>query len=253
MTISWSWNISLEIERTSLETQATDFAQRLTKTVRAVAPQCDPFKALNIEGTPRVSVRQNPSVGIPLAVGGQPFLNLKVDYRCCLDRDGDFLAVEKSKIEVVPMAGTGPIFRYEYDRNSGKVPSAHMHVHAHRDAFTFLMAKAGQSTRRARLRADANAVPSLQSIHFPLGGHRFRPCLEDVLETLIEEFGVDKQEGTMAALKDGRAEWRRTQTRAVVRDDPASAIDVLRNLGYDVEWASEGDPPSVRWDRLQQH
>lgn len=160
---------------------------------------------------------QNLSVGIPLAVGEQPFLNCKVDYRCCLDRDDDFLAVEKSKLEVVPMAGAGPIFRYEYGRNSGKVPSVHMHVHAHRGAFTFLMAKAVQSTRRARSRPDANSVPSLQSIHFLLGGHRFRPRLEVVLETLIEEFGVGKQKSTQATPKDRRAQWRRTQTRAVVR------------------------------------
>lgn len=243
----------MEIDRSSLEAQATEFAQRLTKTVHAVAPQCDPFTARNIEGTPRVSVRQNPAIGIPLTVGGSPFLNLKVDYRCCLDGEGDFLAVETSKIEVIPMAGTGPIFRYEYDRNSTKVPAAHMHVHAHRDAFTFLMAKAGSSTRRARLRADANAVPSLQSIHFPLGGHRFRPCVEDILETLIEEFGVDKQEGTLAALEAGRAAWRRTQTRSVVRDDPDSAIAVLRSLGYEVGWKLEQEPPPVRWDRLRQH
>lgn len=74
-----------------------------------------------------------------------------------------------------------------------------------------------------------------------------------MLETLIEKFEVDKQEGAKAALKNGRAQWCRTQTRAVARDDPASAIEVLQKLGYHVEWASEGDPPTVRWDRLQQH
>ncbi len=30
-----------------------------------------------------------------------------------------------------------------------------------------------------------------QDIHFPMGGHRFRVCLEDVVELVIREFGVE--------------------------------------------------------------
>ncbi|WP_423057346.1 hypothetical protein [Brevibacterium linens] len=240
-------------EVSSLEDQAQKFAQSLTATVHAVDPDCEPFTAKYVEGAPRLAVRQSPSKGIPLKVDGVPFLDLKVIFECCMDSKGDYLAVEKSRIEVTPKAGSGPTFRYEYDRNYTKAPPAHMHVHAHRDAFTYLMATAGNSSKRSKRRVESGKVPSLQDIHFPLGGHRFRPCLEDILEILIEEFGVDMQPGTLKALRDGRANWRRTQARSVARDDPQSAVDVLRSLGYDVVWNRSGEEPPVRWDRLEQY
>ena len=74
---------------------------------------------------------------------GAPLLLLKATFECCLDGDQKYMAVEKSKIEVLPTNSRQPIFRYEYDRNATQVPTAHMHVHAHRDAFTYLMARSG--------------------------------------------------------------------------------------------------------------
>lgn len=240
-------------DRNSLREQAQEFAQSLTATVHSVAPDCEPFTAKIVEGSPRISVRQSPREGIPLKVGGVPFLDLKVIFECCIDSKGHYLAVEKSRMEVSAKAGSGgPIFRYEYDRKYTQAPPAHMHVHAHRDAFTYLMATGGDSSKMARRRTKSDKVPSLQDIHFPVGGHRFRPCLEDVLEILIVEFGVDQQPGTLKALQDGRANWRRTQTRSVVRDDPESAVSILRELGYEIEWPRNEDEPEVRWDRLTQ-
>lgn len=98
----------------------------------------------------------------------------------------------------------------------------------------------------------SDAVPSIQDVHFPMGGHRFRPCLEDVLHMLIEEFGIDRQSETFQALEEGRIAWRRKQARSVVRDDPESAVNALRQLGYDVDWRHESGEPPVRWDRLRE-
>lgn len=235
----------------SQEQQSQTFAEDLTRTVQSVVPDCDPFTAVITDRL--VSVRQSPREGVTLRVDGKPLLQLKATFRCGMDRDGDYLAIEKSGFEVLPHSGRQPIFRYEYVRDNRDAPVSHAHLHAHRDAFTYLMAKAGVSTKRAKRRATTDGIPQIQDLHFPLGGHRFRPCLEDVLETLIEEFGVDQEPGTMDALRAGREAWRRTQTKSVVRDDPASAIDVLRNLGYEVEWASDEPEPPVRRDRLRQH
>jgi hypothetical protein len=185
-------------------------------------------------------------------VGQNPLLTLKVVFECVLDGDQEFMAIEKSSIKVFPLTGGHPIFRYEYDRAASAVPAAHMHVHAHRDAFTYLMAKSGSGTRRGRRRSEAESVPSIDQLHFTLGGHRFRPCLEDILHMLIDEFGIDSHAETFAALEQGRAEWRRKQTKSVVRDDPESAVEALRKLGYDVTWPhGESPEPPVRWDRLQ--
>jgi hypothetical protein len=44
-------------------------------------------------------------------------------------------------------------------------------------------------------------------LHFPRGGHRFRPCVEDILPVLMQAFGVtpagDRREA-LQALADGR-------------------------------------------------
>lgn len=87
----------------------------------------------------------------------------------------------------------------------------------------------------------------MHELHFPLGGHRFRPCLEDVLQMLVEEFGIDTADGALDALAAGREKWRRHQTGAVVRDAPEEAVRVLRELGYMVETPSGGPVfPNVR-------
>jgi hypothetical protein len=90
----------------------------------------------------------------------------------------------------------------------------------------------------------------MQDVHFPVGGPRFRPCLEDVLEMLIDEFGIDNAKESSNALARGRQKWRRIQTRTVVRDDPESAVTELKSLGYDVAWQHNDEEPSVRWEWL---
>ena len=90
----------------------------------------------------------------------------------------------------------------------------------------------------------------MQDLHFPVGGHRFRPALEDVLEMLIDEFGVDKSGDTLERLQAARVRWRRTQTRAAARDAPGAAAESLRAMGYVVEPPSGSSDHPERLDRL---
>jgi hypothetical protein len=94
--------------------------------------------------------------------------------------------------------------------------------------------------RSARLDARKPRVPQVSDLHFPLGGPRFRPCLEDVLQFLIEEFSIDHEDTAREAIEEGRRTWRRYQTGAAVRDCPQEAARVLEILGYKVE------PPDPR-------
>ena len=74
-----------------------------------------------------------------------------------------------------------------------------------------------------------STYPALSRFHFPTGGHRFRPCLEDVLEALRQEFKLkvsDKEEWE-ARLAEARLKWRKIQTAAAVRDCPEAALRVL--------------------------
>lgn len=90
---------------------------------------------------------------------------------------------------------------------------------------------------RGRTRTSAvrrGRVPRVSALHFPLGGHRFRPAFEDVLEMLVREFGLDTRDGWEDAIRAGRERWRAAQLRAVVRDDPDGAARTLNLLGYQV-------------------
>lgn len=74
----------------------------------------------------------------------------------------------------------------------------------------------------------------LSSLHFPVGGERFRPSLEDFLEFLVSECGVDRIEGWETVLAEGREIRRRFQLRTVVRELQVEAAEVLKLNGWTV-------------------
>jgi hypothetical protein len=239
----------------SIESQAESFATELTATVRALVPDCRPFEALvNLDrgdAAGRFSVRQYPETGIVLTVDGEPLLTLVVQFHCEIDSVGRYLAVHSSKIKVMAAGDAEPLLRYEFLRDAvGDMPSAHIQIHAHRDAFTYVMARAGERSDRGKRRSRRPVVPRLEHLHLPVGGPRFRPCIEDVLEMLVQEFGVDRPDGALQALRAGRESWRRKQIASVVRDAPEDAARVLRELGYDVH-GPQDVLPADNIDRLQ--
>lgn len=245
-----------------LEGQATAFAEELTATVRAVVGSAaHPFRAtVKVKPGAHTSgfvIRQDPSEGIVLAVDGSPMLRLKVSLRCTWDHRGDYLAVEESSFEVLAIvAGASePLLRIEFIRSpKSGIPCAHMHVHAHRDAITHVMDRCGDKSDRAKRRRKSmehgTALPRLSDLHLPLGGPRFRPCLEDLLQMLIDELGVDAEKGAAQALAAGRAEWRRKQLGASVRDSPETAARTLREMKYTVTAPPSG-PVADRMDKLE--
>jgi len=91
-------------------------------------------------------------------------------------------------------------------------------------------------------------MPRLADLHFPIGGHRFRPCLEDILQMIWFEFGIDVRDTALGALGEGRVRFRERQLAAAVGDDPDIAALELRRLGYSVE--SPATPVVRRIERL---
>src|SRR5699024_12000607 len=81
-------------------------------------------------------------------------------------------------------------------------------------------------------------------LHFPLGGARFRPALEDVLQFLIAQLGVRAEEHWRDAARESRRTWRGRQLASAVRDNPAGAASALSALGYVVRPPAGGGPPS---------
>lgn len=227
-----------------LVAEVRTFSDELSKFLGAVFPGPQPdFSAQVASGrTTLVIIELMPRTGLELKVDGAPLLTLAARYRCTWDHAGEYLAIEESTFDVGLVREAEPLFRYDYSRNcNGKVPGAHLNVHGHRDELVFALTASGRSMRgksRAR-RIDRGRVPRLADFHFPLGGPRFRPSLEDVVEIVVREFGLDTNQGWEDAVREGRGRWREKQLRSAVRDDPDTAAAVLRRLGYAVSAPAE--------------
>jgi hypothetical protein len=240
---------------------AQEFAAELTATFAGVlGADCPSFVA---ERSPvpkgkqtRVAIHTSGSEAIPLTIGDVHCLSLIVDYECVWDHGGNYLKVRNAHMHVVPAKKGAPLFRFEYvDAMQGTLPAAHLHIHAHRDELLYALFRGGHGKPAVRAQAfepfPKRAEPHVAEIHFPLGGPRMRPSVEDVLQMLHEEFDVDMVEGFQDVLDIGRARWRRHQIGALVRDAPEVAARVLRELGYEVGSPTDG-PRAERLDRLTQ-
>lgn len=221
-------------ESPSLIDEATKFAADLTGRLQQVldTPAC--LNATALGDRVIVQVEENGVFApVPLKINGKQRLNLTLKFFCCWDSRNSYLALDESLIHVYPTGKAAhQLFRYEYVRSATRsFPCSHLHVHAHRDEFTYLLSAADRG--RPGRRHVKDDIPRLSEFHFPLGGHRFRPCMEDVLQALIEEFQVDAREGWRTAVAEGREQWRRLQLKAAVRDAPHDAAKVLKELGWD--------------------
>lgn len=118
---------------------------------------------------------------IPLrrACDEHDLLSLKVEFRVGKDDSGDFMRAESSTFGLWVATGqkskARPVFRVEYDRNATSKPQAHVHIHAESVELGWIYGSAGL------------ALPNMHEIHFPVGGKRFRPTVEDLLLFLHRE------------------------------------------------------------------
>lgn len=198
----------------TLQEQAEVFATTLTNSVRFIAgPSCTAFAAVASPDNGSFLVLQQPDEGVVLSDSTDALLRLEVSYNCVWDSGGQYLAVDSSRIAVFTESGTNPLFRYEFTRalESPHLPSAHIHFHGDHPELEQAMAECGDSTQRAKRRRSGKKL-QLHHLHFPVGGARFRPCVEDVLQVLIEEFGIVSPGGSVKAamrhLADAREKWR---------------------------------------------
>lgn len=237
-----------EQEPFDIQQVAEEFVEELTGTLRDVlGGAVQPFELDFTEqnGEHRAAAR-TPKTGVPLSVGGRQILRLTVMYHLAHDSRRIYLKTEKSSVIVYPFGSATPLFHYDYNHDAGgKSPAAHINVHAHRDEalYALYLSDRGRGKRRQR-DADRGTAAKLADIHFPVGGHRFRPCLEDVLEMLVLEFGIDKEPRWRDAVTRGRERWRRNQLKAAIWDDPAAARAAL------AEFDQSGRPEALNKSRV---
>ncbi len=164
-----------------------------------------------------------------------PRLFLRAQYRVEMDDTNAHLQVITSTVGLLVDVTGGqrdprPLLRVEYDRRRSKPgrPAAHVHLHANSPELAWIYGSSGQP------------APDLHALHFPVGGRRFRPTLEDFLLFLDRErIFTNWKPGWRAQVIASLAEWDRSQARTTVRRYPDEAIRQLEDLGYVVTRSGE--------------
>jgi hypothetical protein len=114
------------------------------------------------------------------------------------------------------------VFHYDFEREpETDYPVAHFQV-------------AGTSKSMNELCKRARLTQTLGRFHFPVGGKRYRPTVEDLIEFLIIERISTPHDGWQKVVRMHRDDWERTQLKSVVRRDPETAAAELRRQGYQV-------------------
>jgi hypothetical protein len=158
----------------------------------------------------------------PIPVGqhhGKPLCWLDLTYRLCWDEGEDYLTVQSSFLAIyAPDRQKSVLCHFDYERTKQDgYPESHLQVH-------------GTSTALEAWKLSDKR--GLDKLHFPTGGRRFRPTLEDVIDFLVAERLVpDLSENGRNELEAGRERFRVIQLRAAIRRDPDTARQALRDFG----------------------
>jgi len=129
-----------------------------------------------------------------------------------------------------------PAVRIEFERGGGYEPeyesrgrhtrsAAHVQIHGTSNELYYIQHRLGLTRIR-----------NLESFHFPVGGRRFRPSLEDFIEfleseKLIPEIGSEAR----GILNKHRKIWLEIQLKAAIANSPETAANKLREMGYVVQ------------------
>jgi hypothetical protein len=141
---------------------------------------------------------------------------MELGYRLIMDDSGEYLTVDKSYVTVYAADDDeAALFRYDYERGKSGYPEAHLQVFGESAA---LAAWTGSPRRQ------------LDRLHFPTGGRRYRPALEDVIEFLVVEGLTDGRAGWLENLNASRHKYWRRQLSAAIRRDPVTALEVVREM-----------------------
>ena len=142
------------------------------------------------------------------------------------DPEGVYLTMTQSTMSLYTSAAMEDerlIVGIDYARNPGnQFPGAHLHVAGQRDDLDAVYLGDERKTRK------------LRDLHFPVGGKRFRPTLEDLVEFMVTEEMVDPRPGWEQVVKDHRTRWEAIQVKAAVRRNQKDAAIALREAGWAV-------------------
>jgi hypothetical protein len=225
-----------------LERLARDFAadvtdllnRTVTHGVSVSAVLFPPDRVLLAAGITKRRYKPKP---IRLTIGARaPAAYLQFVATLEMDSAGTYLTVRKSTVAVwADQHGDLMLCHYDYELDPAHgYPDPHVQV-----AGTSPALEAIQKRRPV-------AATQLGELHFPVGGRRFRPTLEDVVEFLILEGIAESRPGWQAAVDEHRNKWREKQLKAAVRRYREWAAEALMDLGYEVAPPPDAEPPPTR-------
>lgn len=146
---------------------------------------------------------------VPVTISrADPKCWLLVAHTFLLDDEGVYLTAAKSLYTLyLDEEQTQMVFHYDYDRSpANRYPQAHFQIN-------------GSSPNLEALAERNGFDRELLRYHFPVGGKRYRPTLEDVIEFMIVEGLADARPGWEDAIAEGRETWHAAQLLAAVRRD----------------------------------
>lgn len=209
-----------------LARKAFEFAQELQCTLNATVCRDVRLKAVQrpFDSVPVFTVgsglsRQNLTqpTGFPVRIDNKkPRLWMNLSYQVHLDHEARYLTVHKSYCGIFSDEELQTcLCHFDYEREKDKYTSAHVQVHGHSPALEALNPP-GKEKR------------PLEKLHFPVGGRRFRPSLEDIIEFLVCEDLAEGRPGWQRVVDEGRDRFQRNQLRAAMRRNTAVVEEFMR-------------------------
>ena len=222
------------MKKTSLQDRARLFAKDLSEllnntvsdgiTISATTTPNAPQEVLLGCGVGRNNLEPKP---IPLSrKRNKANVYLTYMHRCGLDDDDAHLATLISTMNLYTseeISNESLLLGIDYTRDpKNDFPRAHIHVAGERADLDAIYLG---STRKHR---------TLRQLHLPVGGSRYRPTLEDLLEFVILEEMATPHEKWEQAIARHRDRWENLQLRAAVRSNPTEAAEELKAAGWQV-------------------
>ncbi|MDE0320616.1 MAG: hypothetical protein OXI97_12130 [Acidimicrobiaceae bacterium] len=165
----------------------------------------------------RVNRRGEP---IPLKISRSPAkLSLRVFHALRMDDKNRHLANTKSTFGLCVEHKSAFAYHYERDANN-EYPAAHLHI----DGKAKRLQKVLDAADRSKDKPTA--------LHLPVGGHRYRPSLEDIIEFCVVERLVAARQGWRQRLSESRERFHEQQLQEAVRHNQGSAAEALTSLGW---------------------
>lgn len=210
-----------------LERQARVFAQDLQKTLNGTICQYVRIKAVLLPFSshgPMFTLgsglsKSNPArtTVFPLGIDNKkPGAWMNLSYQVRMDDEQQHLTVHESFCGIfADEARQNCLCHFDYQRDKERYASAHVQVY-------------GRSPALEALNRDSDPKRPLEKLHIPVGGKRFRPSIEDIIEFLIAERLVDGRDGWERVVQEGRDRFQRIQLRAAMRRNTALVEEFMR-------------------------